>query len=450
MKTFSVRRRLLVMLLGSLALVWIAMLGFGYQKAHEEIHELSDARLQQAARTLLVLDLKRLTRLAQADENRTEDDPNNVPGAQEAPPLAFQAWGNDGRLLLDSANAPNAPYTTTEGYDTRRIDGKDWRSYSVQDHKHDYRVTVLEPLSIRDHPARELAGRMGQVLLIALPLLALLVWISIRQGFTPLARMSTAIAARDASNLEPLQLERVPQEAAALVRALNALLARLARSLDQERAFTADAAHELRTPLAAIKVQAEVALAAQDQATLHQAIGQVIAGVDRATHLSQQLLLLARLEHTALPVRQSVDLGQLAASAIARRADEALAKGIECELVAGSDCILPGDPDMLTILIDNLLDNAIKYGGQGGHVAIRVLREGGALHLVVEDDGDGVANTALDRLRDRFFRVEGQPSSGSGLGLSIVEKIARAHDGCVELGSGMAGRGLGVRVRFGG
>jgi len=105
---------------------------------------------------------------------------------------------------------------------------------------------------------------------------------------------------------------------------------------------------------------------------------------------------------------------------------------------------------MLTILIDNLLDNAIKYGGQGGHVAIRVLREGGALHLVVEDDGDGVANTALDRLRDRFFRVEGQPSPGSGLGLSIVEKIARAHDGCVELGSGMAGRGLGVRVRFGG
>ncbi|MBZ0088630.1 MAG: sensor histidine kinase N-terminal domain-containing protein [Thermomonas sp.] len=450
MKTFSVRRRLLVMLLGSLALVWIVMLGFGYQKAHEEIHELSDARLQQAARTLLVLDLKRLTRLAQADENRTEDDPNNVPDEQEAPPLAFQAWGSDGRLLLDSVNAPDAPYTTTEGYATRRIDGKDWRSYSVQDHKHDYRVTVLEPLSIRDHPARELAGRMGQVLLIALPLLALLVWISIHQGFAPLARMSTAIAARDAGNLEPLQLERVPQEAAALVRALNALLARLARSLDQERAFTADAAHELRTPLAAIKVQAEVALAAQDETTRRQAIGQVIAGVDRATHLAQQLLLLARLEHTALPVRQSVDLGQLAASAIARRADEALAKGIECELVAGSDCILPGDPDMLTILIDNLLDNAIKYGGQGGHVAIRVLREGGALHLVVEDDGDGVANTALDRLRDRFFRVEGQPSPGSGLGLSIVEKIARAHDGCVELGSGMAGRGLGVRVRFGG
>lgn len=447
MKAFSIRRRLLAMLLGSLVLTWAAMLGFGYQKAHEEIHELADARLQQAARTLLVLDLKRLTRLATANENTTERH-RDAATAGDASALAFQVWDEDGGLLLDSANAPAATFAASDGYATRNLAGQDWRSYSVQDRKHGYRVTVLEPLSVRDHPIRELAGRMGQVLLIALPPLALLVWLSIRQGFAPLGRLSTAIAARDAGNLEPIQLRRVPTEAAPLAAALNALLERLARSLDQERAFTADAAHELRTPLAAIKVQAEVALAARDEPTRRQAIAQVIAGVDRTTHLAQQLLLLARLEHPQPGVRQAVDLGQVAAAAIARRADEAVGKGIECGLEAESGCIVQGEPAMLAVLLDNLLDNAIKYGGNGGHIVVSVKRAEGTVQLGVADDGGGVSEAERARLRDRFFRIEGQAAPGSGLGLSIVEKIAAAHAGSVTIGDGLGGRGLGVRVRF--
>lgn len=446
MKTFSIRRRLLITLFASLVLVWITMLAFGYQKAHEEIHELSDARLQQAARTLLVLDMKRLGRLV-----RSETDGPEMPDsaqADEAPPLAFQAWDARGQILIDSGQAPATAFDPREGFATRTLEGKSWRSYSVQDRKHAYLLTVLEPLAVRDHPVRELASRMGQALLLALPILTVLIWLMIRQGFAPLQRLSSAIAERDASALAPLEFERVPEEAAGLVEALNALLARLAHSLEKERAFTADAAHELRTPLAAIKVQAEVALAASDAVTRQQALKHVIAGVDRSTHLVQQILQLARLEHGAPELRQMIDLGELAAQVVAARADAALQRGMDISLDAEPGCSLSGDPATLHVLIDNLIDNAIKYGRADGAIEVRVRRDVEHLILRVSDDGAGVPEGDLERLHDRFYRIEGSAASGSGLGLSIVEKIAGAHDGTLEFQTGINGRGLGVSVRF--
>jgi two-component system sensor histidine kinase QseC len=448
MKGFSLRGRLLLLLLGSLALVWGAMLGVGYDEAREEIHELADARLQQGARTLLVLDLKRLSRLAGTGATAAANGDNETGQDNGVRPLAFQVWSDSGRLLLASNGAPSAPYRADEGYATDVIDGRAWRSYSLQNRKHDYRVTVLEPLAVREHPVRELTGRMGLILLWALPLLALLVWLSVYRGLRPLARLSDEIGARDAGNLDPIQLQRVPAEAQAPVLALNRLLERLARSLDKERAFTADAAHELRTPLAAIKVQAEVALAAQDEATRRHAIEQVIAGVNRTTHLAQQLLLLARLEHVEPAMRQAVDLGRLAADVVAQRADEATRKAIDVELAADPGCVLQGDPATLATMLDNLLDNAFKYGGAGGHVVVTVRRDASATLLMVADDGAGVAGNEGARLRDRFFRSGDHAEPGSGLGLSIVGKIAAAHGGSVEIGSGLAGRGLGVAVRF--
>lgn len=449
MKRLSLRRRLLLMLIGSLVLVWGAMLLVGYGEAREEIHELADARLEQGAQTLLVLDLKRLARLAQLGADREVDRRAAAEHGFGVRPLAFQVWSNDGQLLLASAGAPSAPQRPEAGFLTVVVDGRTWRGFSAYDRKHDYQVTVLEPLAVRDHPVREVTGHMGQVLLWALPLLALLVWVSIRHALAPLAQLSQAVGARDAGNLEPIRPPRVVAEVETLISALNSLLERLARSLDSERAFTADAAHELRTPLAAIKVQAEVALAASDEASRRHAIGQVIAGVNRTTHLAQQLLLLARLEHEEADSRQVVDLGRLAAERVAQWAGDAARKSTDIEVMAEPGCKLPGDPATLSILLDNLLDNAIKYGGAGGHVAVTLRHETGAVVLEVADDGEGVAEGDRARLRNRFFRVEGSAASGSGLGLSIVEKIAAAHGGTVSIGVGLSGRGLGVRVRFG-
>lgn len=441
----SLRARLLLLLIGSLVLAWGAMLAVGYDEVREEIHELADARLQQGARTLLAVDLKRLARLAQAG---ARDRAGGHGDGDQVQPLAFQVWSVDQRLLLASPDAPAARFDSGDGYATRAIDARAWRSYSLLDAHHGYRVTVLEPLALRDRPVHEVAWRMGRVALWALPLLGVLVWLSVARGLAPLARLARAVGSRDAGNLASIDARRVPAEVAALVAALNGLLARLRDSLERERTFTADAAHELRTPLAAIRVQAEVALNTDDAVTRRQAMMQVIAGVDRSTHLARQLLTLARLEQDDALPRQAVDLGALAAEVLALRAGAADARAIDVDLQVEPGCVVRGDPGTLRILIDNLVDNAIKYGGSGGHIAVAVRRRADAWQLTVADDGAGVAAAEWPRLRDRFYRGAERGAPGSGLGLSIVERIAAAHHATVVIGTGIDGRGLAVSVDF--
>lgn len=445
MRHFSIRRRLLLLLLGSLALVWVVMLGLTYSKAHEEVHEIADARLQQSARTLMLLDLKRLGRLV---KGRTQDDDHDHDMDSGSNPLDFQVWSDEGELLLRSANAPAALFRPGEGYSTFEFDHRQWRGYASHDRARHYQVRVFEPLDARDQLIGKLTRRMAQALLLALPMLALLIWVGIGRGLRPLAQLSQGIASRNADNLDPILLEQVPVEAQALTDALNQLLERLARSIEKERSFTADAAHELRTPLAAIKVQAEVALGARDDASRQYAIGQVIAGVNRTTHLVRQLLLLARLDHVEPAMRQAVDLGRLALECVARRDDEAQRCGVAFKVSAPPNSMLQGDPAILSIMIDNLLDNAIKYGGAQGNIQVSVAREATLLVFCVKDDGEGVAPEHRARLQDRFFRTQDNDAPGSGLGLSIVAKIAATHGGTVAIGEGLGGKGLGVTIRF--
>lgn len=453
MKPRSIRWRLVALLLGSLVLTWLAMIGFGYVELREEVDELADARMEQSARTLQLLDLKRLAALA-GDDERADDDKHgkhkeeHASDDEHARYVDFQVWSSEGTLLLRAPGAPDAAFDPKEGHTTVELDNGSWRSYAIRNARHDYLVRVFEPVETRSRLVNKIGLRMGLLLLLALPVLALLVWISIGRGLAPLNALSRAIASRGAGNLQPLALERIPAEVQPLVDSLNKLLSRLSASLDRERAFTADAAHELRTPLAAIKIHAEVALGATEEEQRRRAIAQVIAGVQRTTHLVQQLLMLARLDHAQSVEPQSVDLGNAAMESAARYAGKAEEKGIELELDAQPGCMLSCDPAAASILIDNLIDNAIKYGRSGGHVAVAVARERGQLVLSVKDDGPGVAPEQRARLTDRFFRVEGSEVEGSGLGLSIVERVARRYRGTVEIGDGIAGKGLGVTIRF--
>ncbi|HJV87597.1 MAG TPA: ATP-binding protein [Noviherbaspirillum sp.] len=451
MKAFSIRRRLVALLLGSLVAVWAAMLATGYVELREEVGEQADARMEQSARTLLLLDLKRLHALVGLDdghedghesEHRLEHNDNH------AEYVDFQVWGSDGALLLHAPGAPEARYDPEIGHGWVSVGDREWRTFALRDPKRGYQVRVFETARTRSHLVNKLAFRMAQMLLLALPVLALLVWLSIRRGLAPLTTVSHAIGSRSAQNLEPLNLASVPDEVQPLVDALNKLLERLSESIDRERSFTADAAHELRTPLAAIKVQAEVALAAEDEEQRRHAIQQVIAGVQRTTYLAQQLLLLARLDHVDAEQLQLVDLGHLAAGSAARFANAAEDKGIELEVDAQEACHMRSDPFALSILLDNLLDNAIKYGSDGGRAVVKVWKEHGQIMLRVQDDGPGVPADERSRLTDRFFRVTGTGVAGSGLGLSIVERIAKRYRGEVRIGEGMDGKGLGVTVSF--
>ncbi|MGE5622271.1 MAG: histidine kinase dimerization/phospho-acceptor domain-containing protein, partial [Bacillota bacterium] len=372
----SIRRRLLALLLGSLALVWTAMLALAYVDMREEVGELADAHLEQNARTLLLLDLHKLQLLADngnayhdghGASHHFDDRDGDDDHAQH---IDFQLWRRDGVLLMHGPGSPAAAFDPRDGYATQQLDGGTWRSFALHDPQTGYQVRVFEPIRMRAGLLHKLVRRMAQLLLPALTILALLIWIGIGRGLQPLTAMSRAIAARGADNLQPLALERIPAEAQPLVDSLNNLLSRLSQSIDRERSFTADAAHELRTPLAAIQVQAEVALAAQEEAQRTAAIRQVIAGVHRTTHLVQQLLLLARLDHADMATSRPVDLAAVATESAARYAGEAERRGIELEMATHGACLLAADPTALSVMIDNLLDNAIKYGREGGHVML--------------------------------------------------------------------------------
>lgn len=451
MKPFSIRRRLVALLLGSLVAVWAAMMTYGYIELREEVGEQADARMEQSARTLLLLDLKRLHALVGLDDGHEDGHENDHRGEHDdnhAEYVDFQVWGSDGTLLLHAPGAPEAGYDPRIGHGWIAAGDSEWRTFALRDPKRGYQVRVFETAHARNRLVNKLAFRMAQMLLLALPVLALLAWLSIRRGLAPLTTVSHAIGSRSADNLQPLDLASVPDEVQPLVDALNKLLERLSESIDRERSFTADAAHELRTPLAAIKVQAEVALAADEEDQRRHAIQQVIAGVQRTTYLAQQLLLLARLDHVDAEPLQVVDLGHVAAGSAARYADAADDKGIELEVEAQDDCRLRGDPFALSVLLDNLLDNAIKYGRDGGRAVVKVWKEHGQVMLRVQDDGPGVPAAERSRLTDRFFRVAGTGVAGSGLGLSIVDRIAKRYRGEVRVGEGLDGKGLGVTVVF--
>ena len=436
----SIRRRLVLLLSASVALVWAGMLAWTYVDTREEVAEQADARLEEGARTIMLLDLGRLASLATLPVADDDDDDDLQ--------LRFQVWDRAGTLRLRSRGAPDVGYTPGAGHAMLAHRHYAWHTYAMRDPAHGYQVRVFERPGVRGRLVNKTAIRMGQVLLVGLPVLALLAWISIGYGLRPLRRVSDAIALRDAGKLDPIDIAHIPAEVQPLVEALNRLLLRLAASLAHERAFTADAAHELRTPLAAIKIQAEVALGAADAAERSHAMRQIIHGVNRTTHLVHQLLLLARLDQPALQGPcQRVDLAQLAQDSAARFADAALDKGMALELRASGGGIVPGDPVALAAMVDNLVDNAVKYGRPGGH--LRVIVTGHPATLAVLGDGPPVDAATQARMADRFYRAEGNAAEGSGLGLSIVARIAQASGGVLQLGPGIDGNGFGATVRFG-
>jgi two-component system sensor histidine kinase QseC len=438
----SMRRRLVAMMLLSLVLVWGVMLALSRYEARQEVAELADTRLEEAAGMLLRVDLKTLQALAVKTQQGAGTD------SEHDYHTSFQVWTNEGRLQLSSAGAPVAQFDPNHGFATVSIQGSNWRTYALDDVVHGYHVRVFEPEIAREDLANKIAMRMAQLLLVMLPVLALLLWLSVGRSLAPLTTTSREIASRGVDRLDPIELERVPFEVKTLTEALNRLLERLSISIDRERSFTADAAHELRTPLAAIKVQAEVALAAREDAEQHHAIRQVIAGVENATHLVRQLLLLARIEHSDSATIQAVDLGEIAMESARHHADDIVKNGIDIEVATQPECKMSGNQATLRVIVDNLIDNAIKYGGRDGRILLSVTKEGSALVLSVKDAGKGVPPETRARIMDRFYRGGGNEAPGSGLGLSIVDKIARVHRGELTLGEGLEGRGLSATVRF--
>lgn len=437
----SLRRRLLVLLSGTVLLAWAATAFFSYFDARHEIGEMLDAHLVQSA-GLIAAQL----------EHEIEDETGGTVLRQykQEHKIAFQVWNRGDTLRLRSASAPETRLSgNDEGFSDAVIGGKRWRIFSRWDEGGRYIVQVGERYELRNELAESVASHLMHPLAIALPALALLIWLAVGVGLAPLGRLAAEVGHRAPDNLAPLEESSTPREVRPLLGALNTLFARLRASIEQERRFTADAAHELRTPLAAVKTQAQVALGARDSGERERALAQVVSGADRAAHLVEQLLALARLDpQTALAHAQSISLRILAAECVATQAPAAARRNIELGLAAQEEGWVAGDPALLAVLLRNLVDNAVRYAPAGGEIEVSVGREESAVILRVADSGPGIPETERDRVFERFYRVLGSGEEGSGLGLSIVKRIADLHSASIALAAGPEDRGLTVSVTF--
>ncbi len=446
----SLQARVLALVLAGVTAVWLAAAAVTWHEAREELDDLLDGHLAQAA-ALLVLRQADGIDAADGDDARIAAAPTKH---HDEPKVAFQVWR--GRTLLArSANAPATPMAAIRrGFATTRIDGERWRVFAAEGRERGVQVYVGEELDSRKSILEHLVAALLKPLLVALPLMALLLWWAVRRGLLPLRRLGRAIAEREPSALQPISAESagepLPGEIAPLVAALNQLFERIAALLESERRFTADAAHELRTPIAAIRAQAQVAQGALgDDAARAQALAATLAGCDRATRLVEQLLTLARLESAATASREVVDLAAIAREVLAELAPAALAQRQTIELEAeGGAWPVRGSATLLAVLLRNLADNALRYSGEGARLRVTLSREGARTVLSVEDSGPGLSDEQRARLGERFFRVLGTQAPGSGLGWSIVRRIAGVHGAEVSTGRSAALGGLVVRVRF--
>jgi two-component system sensor histidine kinase QseC len=283
---------------------------------------------------------------------------------------------------------------------------------------------------------------------LALPLIALLTWWSVRRAVAPLRELDRQLAKRQPQDLSPVRLPGAPSELEPALEALNGLLERIEALMAAERRFTADAAHELRTPIAAIRTQAQVALGEGDPDARHHALLATLQGCDRAGHLVQQLLTLSRLEGGAAPAMADLDLRGVARTVLAELAPQALRRGQSIELEADAACQVRGNEVLLAVLLRNLVDNASRYSPDGARVAVKLRAATDAVTLWVEDSGPGLAEADCQRLGERFFRVLGSEQPGSGLGWSIVRRIAAVHAAVVQLGRSADLGGLSVQLRW--
>lgn len=360
--------------------------------------------------------------------------------------FVVQIWTVDGRSIYASRVHAALPARALLGFANVSAGDQVWRTFSVA--TQDRVIQVAQPLAIRRSLAAGTALRSVKPLLWLAPLLMLAgAWL-IAMTLRPLRQVAADVRQRDAQSLDPLPHAGLPEEVSTLVDALNHLLQRLSQSAQAQRAFVSDAAHELRSPLTALKLQLQLIRRADDDTTREQAVNALTQGIDRAARLVEQLLVLARVEPGAPMIEDArVDLAEVARQAVADMVPFAISRRVEPALEAPSTALVHGDQAMLTALVRNLVDNAVRYAGAGSTATVRVTASGDHVKLQVDDAGPGIPVQDRERVFDRFYRRNSGGEEGSGLGLAIVRGIAERHAARVMLEDSPLG-GLRVSVVF--
>ncbi|AXF22913.1 two-component sensor histidine kinase [Burkholderia pyrrocinia] len=443
-RSASLRRRLLMWLLPAACVIGLVASAGTYWGALRELDDLLDDQMRSMSKQIAV---------GPNGELSFSNQVNGKHGFEASDPDAvlLQVWRN-GTLMYSTDRDSKLPPPAQTGIASVDVGGQPWRTYVTE--RGGTTIRLAQARHARWEAIAGIAVHLLWPVFSMLPLLAIGLWFGIGAGLRPLRTIASGLKRRNANNLEPVDVESMPNEVRPLAEAINDLLARLDRSFTLQRHFIADAAHELRTPIMGLSIQSQLLRRAATSDERERILAQIHAGTTRLGHLAEQLLTLARLEPDAQASASAaapVDLAALCRSVVADRTRVADAHRIDLGAIVSSPVTAAGNADTLRVLLNNLVDNAVRYAGDGARVDVSARIDGATPVLEVADDGPGIPEAERTDVWERFYRGEGAQaatSSGSGLGLSIVKRIAEQHRATVALSTTHGGRGLTVTVRF--
>lgn len=434
----SIRTRLFLILMAATGAVWLSAVVWIQYSTRTEVGNVLDSRLQESAQMVASL-IARSGGIVPTEAAALVDDAPALPGTGPhdfARQLICQVWGFDGELKSESRGAPSEQLADGgTGFSEREVDGEVWRVYSHVDEELGIRVMVGDARSVRDRLVGDVAFGLLIPAVLILPLLAVLIWLAVRRGLEPLDRLASTLAHRPATDLSALDAIETATELRPMIAALNGLFRRVDVARERERSFTAFAAHELKTPLAGLKTQAQIAQIAPDDETRSRALAQITGGVDRTDRMVRQLLDMTAAEN---PIEAS-DTPEQDGARVLRDVAEGLAglaqaQGVTLDLAADPGLWRTAQAALLAPALRNLLENAIIASPRGGRVEARLERTSGRVRFVVLDRGPGIPAPDRPRVTERFWRGAASPSGqGSGLGLAIVTAAMERMGGELRL-----------------
>lgn len=439
----SIERTLLGWILGALLLGATLVVLVTYLVTLEEMREVFDADLKSVARAAA-----HYREAAGSAAMATRPGPAASSDDSEIVMLARDAAGD---LVFTSDPRIPIPRTGKEGWSRAVLDGQEWIVYTVASSSG--LAQAAQRVASREEMAAESAAKIIPPLVGLTTIVAVLLVYGLRRGLQPLEATADDVARRSADTLEAIDDRAVPREFAPIVRSINGLMARLGAALSTQRRFIADAAHELRTPLTALRLQLQL-LQGAGSGQREQAMAELALGIDRTQRLVEQLLQVARCEPDGAPPQlEPVDLSALARAVVSALSTRAEHAGLDLGADGPDRIVVAADPAELTVLLNNLVENAIRYTPSGGVIDVTTRIEGHRAVLRVVDDGPGILPEDRQRVFERFYRCAGSDAlardgGGSGLGLAIVQAIAQRHQAQVSLHASAGGRGLEVRVVF--
>ncbi len=462
----SIRFHLMIrLLLVSLILVGGGAI-YGYIHIQYEARELFDAQLARSARLILSLvqadtDANNLSSIQQfLNENRlrppfeSESDQNHEEtgsGHLYETKLGFQVWDDVGNLILKSQNVPITPITQENGFSDNYFFDYQWRIFSLTSQDSRYRSITAERIDVRHDLIGAISFDLAILYFILIPVIAITMWFAISRGLLSIKILASQIHKIGSDNLQSISVEKAPTEIKTITRAVNQLLSRLSDTLAVEKRITSDAAHELRTPLAAVKIHAELAKSATNKEDRIDSINHVLQGIDRTTHMVDQILALARLEPESFGEKlKPINLSNLVLEEVALLVPLAQSKNVELSICQSDDLTVSAEDTSLRLLIRNLLNNAVLYTQHEGEVEVYLSEIDNKACLIIKDNGPGIPAENRELVLQRFYREENHQTPGCGIGLSIVKRVVELLDASfiMEESDPDTGKGLKVTVCF--